>query len=188
MYVWNNLWYDRLSNCVWEHTKAVSLLCDSRRWMKAFACLWFDWQVYCGGAGVDVLYSKKMKDDDNMFTRIIVISYVEHNVAICFLKDCPLILASFCPLFLEGTWISHQNTSDSPRMEFCMRYSSQAFFGWKLYYRRKGLACDVSPRLTRAIMVGETSLVRVCACLIYCQRTSELMSIIFAFRVSYPII
>lgn len=39
----------RLSNCVWEHTKAVSLLCDSSRRMKAFSCLWFDGQVYCGG-------------------------------------------------------------------------------------------------------------------------------------------
>lgn len=57
-----------------------------------------------------------MKEDDNMFTRIIEISYVEQNaaaVAVCFLKHCPLILGLLRVFWISfGTWISHQETSE----------------------------------------------------------------------------
>lgn len=88
-----------------------------------------------------------------------------------------------------GTWISHQETSESGfEMVFYHLGECETVSAWNDYYHRKGLACDVSRRLTRAIMLGKTSLVRVCACLKERQRTSELMSSIFPFPFSRPII
>lgn len=126
-----------------------------------------------------------MKEDDNMFTRIIEISYVEQNaaaVAIYFFKRCPLILGLLCLLFSWGNMdISSRKWVQGWDFTSQRLWNSPRSLAKNIYYGRKGLACDVSPRLTRAIMVGKTSLVRVCACLIDCQRTCELMRIFFSF-------
>lgn len=115
-----------------------------------------------------------------MFTHIIEFSCVDQNVAGPFNWLKLGLLCFLCSL--AGTWISHQETSESWfEMVLYISESVNRSFGRNGCCHRKGLACDVSLRLTRAIMVGKTSLVRVCACLKERQRTSELMSIIFPF-------
>lgn len=123
-----------------------------------------------------------------MFTRIIEISYMEQNtavVAIWFLKRCPLILGLLCVFCsCEGTWISHQETSEvglevsrdgilhlrdceivtvlwiehllrqKRSSVWCFSTSNKSYYGWQ----------DI-----------------ISACLIDCQRTCELTSIIFSF-------
>lgn len=117
--------------------------------------------------------------DDNVYTY--------HRVLMCGSKRCGSVQLTkigfvMFPLFFSRNMdISSRDIRKLIRDGFIHLESVNRSFGRNGCCHRKGLACDVSLRLTRAIMVGKTSLVRVCACLKERQRTSELMSIIFPF-------